>query len=63
MAEQIAAYADDRARLAAEGRAAREIAVRRYSMQAMVEGYLALYDRLVAERKGLRAGWPIRKIS
>jgi sugar transferase (PEP-CTERM/EpsH1 system associated) len=63
MAEQIAAYADDRARLAAEGRAAREIALRRYSMQAMVEGYLALYDRLVAERKGLRAGWPIRKIS
>jgi glycosyltransferase involved in cell wall biosynthesis len=63
MAEQIAAYAADRMRLAAEGRAARELAVRKYSMQAMVEGYLAVYDGLMAERKGLRAGWPVRKIS
>ncbi|WJW74457.1 TIGR03088 family PEP-CTERM/XrtA system glycosyltransferase [Thiohalobacter sp. IOR34] len=44
MAEALAAYAEDPARREAHGRAARERAVRDFSLERMVAEYLAVYD-------------------
>ncbi len=50
MADALATYVDDPARLRQQGRAARELALRRFSMEAMVAGYLNVYDRVLARR-------------
>jgi sugar transferase (PEP-CTERM/EpsH1 system associated) len=50
MAAALAEYVGDRERLRGQGRAARELALRRFSMQAMVAGYLNVYDRVLARR-------------
>jgi sugar transferase (PEP-CTERM/EpsH1 system associated) len=47
MAEAIVAYMRTPGRLAAEGRNARALVLERYSMHAMVERYLAIYDELL----------------
>jgi sugar transferase (PEP-CTERM/EpsH1 system associated) len=47
MATAIASYFADPRRVAEDGRNAREEAVRRFSMQAMVNGYLSTYDSVL----------------
>lgn len=48
MADTLAEYVNNPERLREQGRAARELAVRRFSMEAMVAGYLNVYDRVLA---------------
>lgn len=50
MARALLAYADDPARRAREGAAARSRAVTQFSLDAMVRGYLGVYDEVLAQR-------------
>ncbi len=50
MARALMAYPADPARTAREGQAARARAEAAFSMEAMVKGYMAVYDRVLARR-------------
>ena len=54
MAEALVAYTGDASRLAREGAAARRHVVERFSIDAMVEHYTALYDGLLERRHPTR---------
>src|SRR5262249_25106554 len=53
MAAAIEAYADDGAKRAEHGRAGRELAGARFSLPAMVRGYLGVYDRAYGRRHSI----------
>jgi sugar transferase (PEP-CTERM/EpsH1 system associated) len=56
MAGAIQSYLNDPAKLQRHGQAGRKRAVEHFSIEKMVEGYLGVYDEVLAERKG-RRGW------
>jgi len=53
MAAAIEDYADDAAKRAEHGRAGRELAEARFSLPAMVRGYLGVYDRAYGRRHSI----------
>jgi len=57
MAAAIAVYADDAAKCAQHGAAARAAVEARFSMEAMVKAYMGLYDRALKVAP-LAAGHP-----
>ena len=50
MAAAILGYFDDPAMGRRHGRAARQVAVKRFSLERMVEDYVSLYDGLLRQR-------------
>ena len=60
MAAAIASYFADPRRVADHGRNAREEAVCRFSMQAMVNGYLATYDSVLGKAPGEKTARSLR---
>lgn len=60
MAAAIASYFADPRRVADHGRNAREEAVCRFSMQAMVNGYLATYDGVLGKAPGEKTARSLR---
>ncbi len=55
MADAIQCYLQDPAKLARHGKAGRKRAEEQFSIEAMVSGYLRVYDAVLRERKGQRA--------
>ncbi len=51
MADAIRAYLDDREMCAKHGRSARATVERRFSMEAMVAGYMDVYDRMLQAQR------------
>jgi sugar transferase (PEP-CTERM/EpsH1 system associated) len=57
MADAIYSYLKDPAKLERHGQAGRKRAVEHFSIEKMVEGYLRVYDEVLAERGRGRAWW------
>jgi glycosyltransferase involved in cell wall biosynthesis len=63
MAEHIVAYASDSNRTARHGQAARKRAEQEFGLDAMVQNYVSLYDRLTGRDNHLYAGNRLRSMS